>query len=160
MNDHTLSGGLNRWEAVIDDMEATAAEYREEGWEALELHPGDVTALPATPEIETEQVGLDVLVPDNEFEELSSLVESADFDEYEVFRAQEGDVVFLVLAMQDPNTERAVLVPLYYTSTDAQYMIPRVRDAGRMQTYVRPLSDEERVVFTQTDPDNLLPVEE
>ncbi|OYR87879.1 hypothetical protein DJ71_05205 [Halorubrum sp. E3] len=31
----------NGWSAVIEDMEATAAEYRERGWTTLELHPGD-----------------------------------------------------------------------------------------------------------------------
>ncbi|MFC6725160.1 hypothetical protein ACFQE1_12435 [Halobium palmae] len=43
---HPLSGALDAWERVVDDMEATAAEYREEGWETLELHPGDVTPIP------------------------------------------------------------------------------------------------------------------
>ena len=29
------------WQAVIEDAEATAEEFRERGWETLVLHPGE-----------------------------------------------------------------------------------------------------------------------
>jgi hypothetical protein len=31
------------------------------------------------------------------------------------------------------------------------------REAGEMHTFVRPLSNDRRVVFTQQEPDSLLP---
>ena len=52
------------WGDLLDDVEATAVEYREEGWETHALTVGDVTALYAT----DKPYGLDVLVPESAFE--------------------------------------------------------------------------------------------
>lgn len=160
---HTLDGVMEFWEDVMADMEATAAEYREAGWETYELHPGDVAPLPAgqTPEggFADERVGLDVLVPGNEFEAIEELVETAEFDEYEAYRAEQGGVVFLVVAMQAEADGVAVVFPLYYRIDEAREMLSRVVERGEMRTYVRPLSDEKRVVFSQQEPQSLLPEE-
>ncbi|SFK58434.1 hypothetical protein SAMN04487950_0025 [Halogranum rubrum] len=157
MDNHPLTGVLDVWEGVVEDMEATAAEYRDEGWETLELHPGDVNALPSVQERRDGQFGLTVLVPGDEYEAVSSWVDGSEFDEYEVFRAQEGGVVFLVLATKSTATNRVVLTPLYYGVEDAQMMVERATEEGQMQVHVRPLSDDEHVTFTQTDPELLFP---
>jgi hypothetical protein len=158
--DHPLAGIVDRWEAVIDDMEATATEYREQGWEAVELHPGDVTPLPPTrggDALDDDRVGLDVLVPDNEFEAVESAAADATFDSYEAYRAQAGSVVFAVVAIEATADGRAVLVPLYYRAADARVMTRRARERGSLDLYVRPLADDRRVVFTQEAPELILP---
>jgi hypothetical protein len=176
---HPLSGVTGLWDDTIDDMEATAEEFREDGWETVELHPGAVTPLPAG---ETDdgyldaRVGLDVLVPGDEFEAVKAAVGGieddanddaasaedaggAGFDEYEAFRAQANEVVFLVVAMKSEATGTAVLIPLYYDITDAAATLNRVAEGGEMRLFVRPLDDSERVVFSQQEPDALLPEE-
>jgi hypothetical protein len=158
---HPLSGAMDFWEEVVDDMEATAEEYRDAGWETLELHPGDVTALPtaaaAASDMDIERTGLDVLLPGDEFEELQSAVEGHEFTEYDAYRASENDVVFLVIAMKSTDGELAVLFPLYYAVSEAKVMLSRTAERGEMRTFLRPLDDSERVVFSQQEPDNLLP---
>lgn len=157
---HPLSGVQDRWEAVVEDMEATADEYREAGWEALELHPGDVTALPtASAAVEADRTGLDVLLPGDEFRGLEELVENATFDEYDAYRGEEGDVVFLVVAMKAPAEGLVVVFPVYYALREAGEMLERVAARGEMRTYLRPLDDSRRVVFSQREPDNLLPAD-
>lgn len=158
---HPLAGVLEFWDEVMADMEATAEEYREAGWETLALHPGEVTTLPAGPTDEggfvDDRVGFDVLVPGDEFERVQELVADADFDAYEAYRAEEGDVVFLVVAMKAPDEGLAVVYPLYYRVTEAQPMIEEARQKGLLKSWVRPLDDEERVVFSQEDPEPMLP---
>ncbi|QLG60773.1 DUF7529 family protein [Halorarum salinum] len=155
---HPLTGVQDLWEDVIEDMEATAAEYREAGWEALELHPGDVTALPtASAATESDRLGLDVLLPGDEFRELEELMEGTSFDEYDAYRAEEGGVVFLVVAMKAPEAGLVVVLPLYYAVREAEEMLDRVAARGEMRTFLRPLDDSRRVVFSQDEPDNLLP---
>lgn len=158
---HPLTGVTEFWEEVIDDMEATAAEYRDAGWETLELHPGDVTALPtaatAASEVEVDRTGLDVLLPGDEFDALQSGVEGHEFDEYDAYRASEDEVVFLVVAMKSTDGELAVLFPLYYAVSEAKVMLSRTAEGGEMRTFLRPLDDSDRVVFSQEEPDNLLP---
>lgn len=155
---HPLAGVEDFWEDVMADMEATADEYREAGWTVLEVHPGDVTALPtASADAESDRVGLDVLVPNDEFRAVERRVGNAAFGEYDAYHAEAGDVVFLVVAMKSEETETAVLIPLYYARSEAETMLRRAADRGEMRTYLRPLEDDRRVVFSQHDPVSLLP---
>jgi hypothetical protein len=158
--DHPLAGSVDRWEAVIDDMEATATEYREAGWTAVELHPGDVTPLPPVQggeALDDDRVGLDVLVPDNEFDAVERVADAATFDSYEAYRAQAGSIVFAVAAIEATASEEVVLVPLYYRAADAQEMTRRALERGRLELFVRTLSNDRSVVFSQTEPQLLLP---
>lgn len=151
------------------DMEATAEEYREAGWDVLELHPGDVTPLPNVSTdgtgIEVDRTGFDVLLPGDEFAEAQDLVAETDaadgdgdvFDEYDAYRAQQSDVVFLVVVMKAEAAGRAVAFPLYYDEQQARPMLDRADDAGELCAYLRPLDDSERVVFSLADPAPLSP---
>jgi hypothetical protein len=161
--DHPLAGLVDRWEAVIDDMEATATEYREQGWNVVELHPGDINPLPPArggEVLDDDRVGFDVLVPDNEFETVESEAASVTFDSYEAYRAQVGSVVFVVVAVEANEAGLAVLVPVYYRTADAQELTKRALGRGSLNLFVRPLADDRRVVFTQDDPALLLPSDE
>jgi hypothetical protein len=171
------------------DVEATADEYREAGWDVLTLHPGDVRPVPhaaaaddaglgdgrplgadPAPDADAEQsddsvddapafVGLDVVVPGDEFEQVESAVGEVAFDEYEVYRSQRGGVVFLVIVMLAEESGRAVVVPAYYATTEATDMVEAAREAGTLETRVRPLTGDRHVVFTQSSPAPLLPAE-
>lgn len=143
------------WEEVVDDMEATAAEYRENGWDTIEVHPGDITALPP----DHERFGLDVLVPDNEFDAVSDAVEHADaeFDSVEVFRASAGGTVFLVVAVEDAATERVVVVPAFYVVREAKETIQGAAAQGELPIHLRTLANDEVVTFDPSDPTPLLP---
>lgn len=158
---HTLSGRRDSWEAVVDDMAATAAEYREDGFETLELHPGDVTALPTDSLLagdgDIDRAGLDLLLPGNEFSDLQAVVADHEFEAYDAYRASEGTVVFAVVAMRSVDDEAAVLFPLYYDTTDAKVTLAHAAERGELRTFLRPLDDSERVVFSQSEPDTLLP---
>lgn len=148
---------LEAWEHVVEDMEATAAEYRERGWEVVDLHPGDVTALPP----DHDRFGLDVLVPGDEFDTVSELVtdDGAAFDEFEVFRAGRGGYVFLVVAVEDAAREQVVLVPAYYGIEDAEETLTGVREQGRFPLHVRPLTVDGVVTVEPSEPELLLPEE-
>jgi hypothetical protein len=162
------------WDDIVGDMEATAGEYETESWETLQLHPGDVTALvpDGGPTSEADRsssaeggesdgdrdrFGLDVLVPDDEFADLGSLLEGGvSFDSYEVFRATAEGLVLFVVAMEDPDAEVAVLYPAYYDVEDAQPMLAAAEKTGEMRTYVRTLTNEQ-VEFTHEEPENFAP---
>jgi len=146
---------LSSWERVVEDMEATAAEYRDDGWEVVELHPGDVTPLPP----DHDRFGLDVLVGGDEYETVSEMVtdDGAAFDEFEVFRAVQGGHVFLVVAVEDAAREQAVLVPAYYGIKDADDTIEAVLEGDTFPLHIRPLSIDDVVTVEPSDPSLLLP---
>jgi hypothetical protein len=178
------AGVMAHWDDVMADVAATAEEYREAGWDVTTLHPGDVHPLPHATvgddigdlggdpgtdsdadaaddgtdgDDDPEFVGLDVVVPGDEFTTLERVVADASFDEYETYRTRRGGVVFLVIAMQSAGAGRTVLLPVYYATNEARRMAELARERGRLRTRIRPLSDERRVVFTQVDPGPLLP---
>jgi hypothetical protein len=160
MDGHPLVGVEQQWRAVVEDVEATATEYEERGWETLALHPGDVVPLPPAhdPSL-SEQVGFDVVLPGEEFAALQSFVDGVDFTAYEAYRAQEGDVVLLLVVERAPAAERAVLCPLYYAVGQAREMLRAGEEAGVLHAYVRRLETDDRVVFDHADPDPLFPAD-
>ena len=137
------------WNDLVDDMETTAAEFREAGWETLELHPGDVTVVTRS------NRGFDVLVPDDEFERLREWVADADFADHDVYRAEAG-ITFLMVVLKAPDAERAICCPLYYGDDDADTLRDLAAADGALWTHVRRLS-EEYVHLRHDDPEPFLP---
>ena len=136
----------DRWQELLVDADATAAEYRETGWEALVVRPGDVTPLDGDP------FGLDVLAPTEEVETLEELVADVTFDTSHVLRAEEGGVRFCIVAVEAGEDEVAVVVPVFYDVDEAASLAERAREEGVTYTHVRPPSDDARVTFTHDDP--------
>jgi hypothetical protein len=140
------SAVADRWQELLEDADAIAAEYREDGWETLVVHPGDVTPITGDP------FGLDVLAPGDEFEALEALVETATFDTSHVYRAEEGGVRFFIIATEATAAETAVVVPAFLAAREESELAAKATDEGVMYTHVRPLSDETRVTFSHDDP--------
>ena len=134
----------DRWEDVMADLEATAEEYRDEGYETLAIHTGDVTPLP-------DKLALDVLAPGNEYRELEALAESFELDEFEVYAAVEGEITFALIALVDDDRDEAVLCPVFYHHSVIEAFGEQVETVGSIQLQIRPLSDESRVTFTLED---------
>lgn len=140
-------GVRQHWDEIVADMEATAAEYRERGWDVLELHPGQVRLLADPPR-------LDALVPDNEYDDLVGFVEDGDVDSYEVFRAEES-LVFFLLVLRNETAGRVVCLPGYYTLADGRAAVARVGDV--LTVSVRRLRQGEFVTLTLDDPAEFFP---
>ncbi|WP_144923895.1 DUF7529 family protein [Halorubrum salsamenti] len=139
------------WPAVIEDMEATAAEYRDGGWTTLELHPGDSVLVDSD-----RRTGIDVVLPGPEFENLESLVEERSFRDVEVFRAEGDGLMYLLVVETDPETETAVFVPAYYDPSAAAETIESIREEGTVTLFCRRLNDD-TVEFVHNDPAPFLP---
>ena len=152
--DNPFGQVVGRWEAVVEDMEATAEQYREEGWETVTLHPGDVTVVPA----DHEQFGLVSVVPDDEFETLLSVVEGRTFSAYEVYRADTDAMVFLLVVTESDDGEAVTLSPAYYERTPDGEDELRSHD-GELFTRVRNLAGDDVVTFSHDDPDPFFPDE-
>jgi hypothetical protein len=149
------------WEQVIEDMAATAEAYRDEGWEATECHPGDVAAVgPADAEREDARTGLDLVVPDDEFERVATAVDGPGaFNEVEVFRATQNEIVFFTAALENDAAETVVLVPAYYDLQHSESFLQSIQQEGELRIHVRPVDQRRVITFTQSDPEPFLPEE-
>lgn len=139
------------WTDVIEDMESTAAAYRDRGWETLELHPGDSVLVDSD-----RRTGLDVLLPGPEFEELEALVGQYSFDSVEVLRAGSGGTVYVLVVERDTDAEVVAFVPGYYDRASSTETIDSIRDSGLIRLFCRRLNDD-TVEFVHDDPDPFLP---
>jgi len=149
--------GMGWWDMLEDDARATAAEYEERGWAALCLHTADVTPLDGE---HGDEVGLSVLVPDDEFDELSARLSPGDV-ESDVYRTTALGYVALLVVLEDRTQELAVVFPAYYAESDdsATRLFEIARDRDELDVRLRTLS-RDRVTVTLSDPDLLAPPED
>ncbi|MDS0475615.1 hypothetical protein [Natrinema sp. 1APR25-10V2] len=139
------------WRAVVEDMAATADEYRDRGWTALELHPGDSVLVDSE-----RRTGLDVVLPGPEYEDLESLTEDCTFADVDVFRAEQSSMLYLLVVEKDPNTETAVFVPAYYDPGSGQSKLETIQSDGELRLFCRRL-DDDYVEFVHDDVTPFLP---
>jgi hypothetical protein len=144
------------WDQLEDDAAATAAEYEQQGWDALCLHTADVTPLDGE---HGDRVGLSVLVPDDEFETLQARLSPGDV-ESEVYRTTALGYVALLVVLEDPAREFAVVFPAYYgeSAESAERLFELARDRGEIDIFLRNLAMD-RVTVTLSDPELLAPPE-
>jgi hypothetical protein len=133
---HEVAG---QWQAVIEEMEALAAEYEASGYETLTCRPGDVSAVV---DEERSAFGLYLLAPDDTFEMLSDRIDADTVDRFEVYRRSDGPYHFLVVALFDEDDSFVFLYPAYYTDESGEELVRASRERGRMRTTVRTLSGE------------------
>lgn len=137
----------SRWSDLMADLEATADELSAAGYDVVTVHPGDVTTVP-------DELTLNILVPDNEFDRIETLAATATIDEFVVYTAAEGTVTFAVVVGRDPEAAAAVCWPVYLAATGAGTgsLRERALAAGRLEFRLRPLADDTEVRFAMTDP--------
>ncbi|ELZ61592.1 hypothetical protein C467_01126 [Halorubrum hochstenium ATCC 700873] len=133
------------------DTAATAETYRDRGWTALELHPGDSVLVDSAA-----RTGLDVVLPGPEYEELEATVAACEFTAVEAYRAEADGLMYLLIVERDPENETAVLVPAYYDPGGSEPKLDAIREAGEFALFCRRLNDE-YVRFVHTDIAPFLP---
>lgn len=143
------------WESLTADAEAIADEYREDGWDAHVLSPGDVTPL-ADGE---RPFGLSVLVDSTAFELVESLSSTESFDDCEVYSHVTGPLVSLLVVERSEAAQTALLIPAYYNKAEAAEFLDTVRDRGEVPIHVRALGTE-LITFTHDEINVFLPPED
>lgn len=138
------------WSDLQADIDDIAAEYRDDGWETLVLHPGDVSVRPE----DDETHGFSLVVPQSELQTLKSWTQesSAAFDSFKAFRSTQDNLVFLAVVMEDAATGRAVLFPLYYDPKTDEHLERQAMTAGHLYTYVSGLAGDEAISFRHDNP--------
>lgn len=147
----------SRWEDVVADLDATAAELAADGWTTVTLHAGDATTV--LPDGDR-SAGIDVLVPGNEFAALESTLDAGrTFSDTAVFRQAAGGVAFLVCVFRDPEAKVAALVPAFYPQRGerAMALAEHALAAGMVDLHVHPLSRERTITFTIEKPELVFP---
>jgi len=133
-----------RWQRVFDDTEATAAEYRDRGWEALAL-PGDVNPI-------ADEAQLHVLLPGSEFDAVNELLSGVPIESIRVYAAGSETASYRLVVAENATAEVAVCVPTFVLDSDNEALEAAATDAGELVIRLRPLDDRDHVEFAVDDP--------
>lgn len=137
------------WAATVEDMATTADAYADAGWDTYEIEPGDTTLLATE---DAERADLDVVVTGPDYETVTALIENGvSFTEYEVLTATEAGRVYVVVVMEDPDREVALLFAGMYGADDAEDAVEAAAERGEFVVHLRGL-EEEPVEFVYEDP--------
>ncbi|WP_226005189.1 DUF7529 family protein [Natrinema salinisoli] len=141
------------WTDLLEDAQAIAEEYREDGWDAVVLEPADVS-----PVERDERVGLDVAVSAAEYEVVHDLVEEGGVtitaaDVYYRPLAEDGSDQRVALTVErDDASETAIFVPLEYDVTACKSVFETALLEEELLTHVTTESADQWVSFSHDDP--------
>lgn len=135
-----------RWNDVLADTDATADGYRDRGWTAIALHPGDVNAV-------VDAARLSVLLPGSEFDEVNESVDPDALDSVHVYGATAGSTRFRLVVAENEDEKLAVCVPTFVLGTEAEDLRAAAERADGITIRLRPLDDRDHVEFSVADPD-------
>ena len=132
------------WQLTNEDMEAIAAERREEGYDAT-----TVTAVHTNPvnreHGDADRFGFEYVVPDNHADDVEAAFERADggFPDFVVYRREVTQSAFMVVELLDPETMTAVVVASHYDRRRAGGLVKASVDAGETYSHLVTLDGTE-----------------
>lgn len=146
------------WGATLDDMTALADEYEDEGWETARIAAGSTgTFGPGDLKGDEDAFGIAYVIPGDKAEELSELFEQSSFPEYEVYRAENDGLVYMVTALLAPDIETAVFVAGAWEQRTALNCATTAIERGRMFSYLQKLDGTVVGVVEHDDPEKFFP---
>ncbi|WP_232686755.1 DUF7529 family protein [Halobacterium zhouii] len=127
------------WEATLNDMEALADEYEDEGWDVLTIAAGDTAAIGRDTQDDEGEFGLSYVVGADDGATFEEMLEEGEFPVYDVYRQTQLGHVFMVTELRDPDTEQAIFIAGAYLQHDGQMCAYTAREEGEMYTHVKKL---------------------
>ncbi|WP_410766076.1 hypothetical protein [Haloferax sp. DFSO60] len=146
------------WGATLDDMTAMADELEADGWETVRIAAGDSGPFgPSSPKGNGEAFGIAYVIPGDKAQEVTDLFEQASFSEYEIYRAENDGLVYMVTALFAPELQTAILVAGAWEMRHALECAMTAMDEGRMYTFLQKLNGDVVGVVEHDDPEKFFP---
>lgn len=155
MSDDATNEG---WVRLLDEMDAMAAEFDDDGWETLSIPAGDAAAV-GPEEAHTDHHGYSYVVPGDAADRFASLFAPDGFPRTEVYRATTASHLFLLTVVLDPATETAILVAGALDRGDLDACRDHANESGRMYTHLFRVDGTHLGSFEHADPEPFFPAE-
>lgn len=139
------------WQRTVDALRELESELEAAGWEVVAVPAGHVA--PVSPEAgESDRFGLVHTVPGEVAEAFEAAFEAGRFAEYEVFRRQVGNRLFLVTKLTAPDERVAILLAGNVDMTYADALEAAAESRGELYTHVELLDGTHLGSFQHDDP--------
>lgn len=143
-----------------EDMEAIAAERREEDWAVVSMPAVHTSPVSKDMGEDPERFGLVHILPDNYADEFAAAYEQGSFPEYLAYRNEIENSAFLVTELIDPDSETIILLASRYDLRHAESMVRSAIDEGELYTHVRTLDGTHLGSFRHEEFGALVPTPE
>lgn len=124
------------WQQTLDEMDALAADRREDGWEVVTMMAAHTDTVSKDMR-EHDRFGLMHIVPDSHAEEFQETYDEDAFDEYLAYGTEVEQFMYLVTELVDAENERSIMVASQYDTTFAPGMVQNAREEGALYTYLK-----------------------
>ena len=126
------------WERTLDDMDRTAEELENEGWDVLAVPAGSTAAEP--PEDGPKgRFGFVHVVPGNFADEFREFVAAGEFPRFDVYRKEVEGHVYFVTALFAPEVNKAILIAGTYELRAAGPLYETAMGENEIYTHVQKL---------------------
>ncbi len=134
------------WKHTLDDMDAIAAERRDDGWDVRTLfsvHTDTVSRDMG----DHDDFGLFHIVPNNQIHSFEEWFDPEEFTEYLVYGTDVEGYMYAVIEFIDPEAERSILLASRYDMTRAKGMVQSAQDEGVLYSRVKTVDGTVLGVF-------------
>lgn len=139
----------NAWQETLQDMEAIAADLREDRLDVLTVQAGDTA--PETPDVGGDRFGLSYVVPGNQADQFSAAFAEIETPQCRVYRQEVGGNVFLVTQITDADADHAILIAGVYQKQHEDALVRAASEADEMYTHVQQLDGTHLGSFKHED---------
>ncbi|AFK17800.1 hypothetical protein E6P09_03380 [Haloferax mediterranei ATCC 33500] len=143
------------WAATLEDMRALAAELEDDGWSTVTIQAGSTA--PTGQSDDDDRFGLVYVIPGNKAEPFAEAVESNDFPEYEVYRAEQSGKVFIVTEFRDPESKTAILIAGVFELRNSLGCVRAATETETMYTHIQKLDGTHLGSFRHDDYEKFFP---
>jgi hypothetical protein len=143
------------WKQTLATANKMEAELQADGWEVVTVRA--VHAAPVAPTNASDQFGYCYTAPGDVAEPFREAIETGEFDEYEVFSRQMGNILFCVTRVTDDDRRLAVLLAGAIDLSRAAELMEAVHERGELYSHIERLDGTPLGSFHHPDPEPLLP---
>jgi hypothetical protein len=144
------------WEQTNEEMDLLAEERREDGWNVVSI-PAVHTSTLTRQMGDTDEFGIEYVIPDNYAEEFAETFDPDAFTQYQVYRTVADQNVFQVIELLAPETETAIMIAGMYELQLAGGMVKAAMDEQELYTFVRTIDGTRLGMLRHDDFEPLIP---
>lgn len=126
------------WARTVEDMQATAEERREHGWDVTAIPAGDTGAV-SRDDGSDDRFGIVHTIADNHAEEFAEAFDRGEFPRYEAYLNEVEGFVYLLTEFLDPESETVVMIAGQYERRHAAGALRSAEDEGACYTHVKTI---------------------
>lgn len=143
------------WERTLEELEALAADRREEGWDVTTCFAAHTDTVSVSMG-DNDRFGLVHVLPDNHADRFEAAYDPDAFTEYLAYGQLVDTSMYVVTELIDPDAERSIMVASQYNMAFADGMIASAETEGYLPSHFKTIDGTVVGTFEHEEYDPLI----